>query len=50
MNIETDPNLPSVASKPYALPPNHYKWAWKLLENLENAQLFNVVIPYMLLQ
>ena len=36
MDIETDPNLPSVASKPYTLPP---KWVRKELEDLKRQDL-----------
>ena len=39
MYIETDPNLPPAASKPYALPLKHQEWVRKELENLEKAEI-----------
>ena len=36
MEIETG-NHPPMASKPYTLPLNHYKWVQKEIETLERA-------------
>ena len=39
MKIDTDPNLPPVASKPYPLPPNHHKFVKEEIANLLEAGL-----------
>ena len=37
IDIETDPNLPPLASKPYTLPLKYQEWVRKGLEDLEKA-------------
>ena len=39
MKINTEPNLPSVASKPYPLPLKHHKFVKEEIENLLEAGL-----------
>ena len=47
MKIDTDPNLPPVASKPYALPLKHHKFVKEEIENLLEAGLIKGSIsPY----
>ena len=47
MIIETDPNLPSVASKPYPLPLKHHKFVNEEIENqLEAGLIERSMIPY----
>ena len=47
MNMEADPNLPPIASKPYMLPLMHQLWARKELEDSENGELSKEVFPPM---
>ena len=46
MDIETDPNLPPIASKPYTLPLKHLAWVWKELEDLEEAGIIQRSISH----
>ena len=39
MDIETDPNLLSKASKPYTLPRKYHEWVRKELEDLKKARV-----------
>ena len=50
MDVETYPNLPPVASKPYTLPHKHQECIRKELEDLEKWVLFKEVFLNMLLQ
>ena len=50
MDIETDPNLPTVASKPYTLPLKHQEGIRKEIEDFKKAgiiwrRLFQYVLP-----
>ena len=47
IEIDTDPNLLPVASKPYPLPPKHYKFVKEEFENLLEAGLIKrFMSPY----
>ena len=49
MNMETDPNLPPVTSKPYTLSLSHQEWVRKELEDLEKAGIIQRSLsPYAL--
>ena len=39
LKIDTDPNLPPIASKPYPLPLKHHKFVKEEIENLLQAGL-----------
>ena len=47
MDIETDPKLPPIASRPYTLPLKHQGWVRKELEDLEKAGIIQRCLsPY----
>ena len=44
MDIETDPNLPPIASKPYTLHLKYQEWVRKELEDLEKAGIIQRIL------
>ena len=44
MDIETDPNLPSIAPKPYTLPLKHQEWVRKEIEDLKTAGIIQRIL------